>query len=260
MVSLFADIAFLTRSEHRVCALIAMAARPRSRSELGEITGASASTIRRTLSDFEDRNWIERDGYQYQATELGSFIATGMTDLLERFETERQVRSVWEWLPESMDDFSLDMCGTPTVTIATAEDPYRPVSRFGSLLESADRLRFTGFDVAVLEPTRSTLCERICEGMKAELIAPPRVVRYVRNTYPEAFQDPLESGNLTIQVHEDLPSYGVAVFDQQAAIVCYDVDGVMVRVLLEGTGEAFVDWAQSVFDRYDREIPTIAID
>lgn len=83
-----ADISFLTRSEHRVVSLVAMAVRPRSRSELGEMTGASSSTIRRTLRQFEDRHWIARDGYQYETTELGAFIAATMSDLLDRFETK----------------------------------------------------------------------------------------------------------------------------------------------------------------------------
>ena len=88
MASTMADISFLTRSEHRVVSLVAMAVRPRSRSELGEMTGASSSTIRRTLRQFEDRHWIARDGYQYETTELGAFIAATMSDLLDRFETK----------------------------------------------------------------------------------------------------------------------------------------------------------------------------
>lgn len=259
MSSTIEDISYLTRSEHRVGVLVAVAARPRSRSELGEITGASSSTIRRTLRDFEDRNWVRRDGYQYETTDLGEFIAGAMVDLLDRFETERQLRSVWEFLPESMSGFSLDMCLDARVTVSAPEDPYRPVSRFTDLLETTDAVRFAGFDVAMLEPSRSALCDRIVEGMATELIAPPRVVQYIRTTYPEEFQEALASGNLTVRVHEELPPYGVGVFDERIAIACYDSEGVTVRVLIDTAGEDCIEWAESVYDRYSRQTPTLPI-
>lgn len=259
MTSTLEDISFLTRSEHRVGALVAMAARPRSRSELGEVTGASSSTVRRTLRDFEERHWIRREGYHYETTELGTFIANAMSDLLERFETEQQLREVWKWLPEMMSGFRLDMCIDAEVTVATPDDPYNPVSQFTGLLSGTDHLQFVNFDVSVLEPSRATLCTRIVDGMSAELIVPPRVVRYIRTTYPEEFEAPLSTGNLSVRVHESFPSYGVAVLDERVAIVCYDEESTMVRVVIDSRGEDIVEWAESVYDRYYRQTPTLAI-
>jgi predicted transcriptional regulator len=89
------DIAYLARSEHRGPTLIALTVRPRSRSELWEMTGVSESTIRRTLSEFDDRDWVYRNGYQYEATQLGAFVASAMPDLIDRVETERKLRNVW---------------------------------------------------------------------------------------------------------------------------------------------------------------------
>ena len=259
MSSTLEDIAFLARSEHRVAALVAMSSAPRSRSELGELTGASSSTIRRTLRDFEERHWIERDGYQYETTELGGFIAGAMSDLLDRFKTEQQLRTVWEWLPEQMSGFSLEMCLDAEVTVASAENPYRPAGRFDDLLAGTERLRFLGFDVAMLEPIRATLCERIVEGMRADLIVQPRVIRYIRSTHADAFEGPLESGNLTVKVHEDLPPYGLGILEERAAIACYDSPGLSVRALIDTSGEECLTWAESEFARYERQTPTLPI-
>lgn len=254
------DISYLSRSEHRVTALVALTVRPRSRSELWEMTGVSSSTIRRTLREFEDRHWIRRDGYQYEATQLGSFIASAMADLVDKFDTERKLRDVWEWLPTEESGFSLDMCTDATVTVADAEDPYRPVNRFLKLLRETDNFRFVGFDVALLEPSRDELCDRIVDGMETEIINPPRVVRYIRSTYPELFSEALESGNLTVLLHDELPSFGVCLFDERVAISGYDLDSVTVRVLLDTESDAAREWAEELYRTYRRQTPTIPIE
>lgn len=254
------DISYLTRSEHRAPALIALAVRPRSRSELVEETGVSSSTIRRTIGEFEDRGWVRKTGYQYEATQLGAFVATAMADLLERVETERKLRDVWEWLPGQESDFTIDMCADAVVTVADADDPYRPVNRFRSLLEGTDSFRFTGFDVALLEPCKDDLCERILEGMEAELINPPRVATYIRSNCPELFSEALESGNLSVRLHDDLPTYGVGLFDDRIAISAYDPDSVTVRVLIDTDDPEAREWARSIYDDHRRTTPTVPLD
>ncbi len=254
------DIGYLARSEHRAPALVALTVRPRSRSELWEMTGVSSSTIRRTLSEFEDRNWIRRNDYRYETTQLGAFIASAMAELIERFETERKLRGVWEWLPGEESGFAVEMCTEATVTVADADDPYRPVNRFKSLLRETGRFRFAGFDVALLEPCKDELCQRIVDGMQAEIIDPPRVAKYIRNTCPELFAEALASGNLTVQLHDDLPSYGVGIFDDRVAVSGYDPDSVTVRVLVDTDAPEAREWAESVYESYRRQTPTISLE
>ena len=175
------DIAYLIRSEHRAPTLIALTVRPRSRSELWEMTGVSESTIRRTLSEFEEREWVYRDGYQYEATQLGAFVASAMADLIDRVETERKLRDVWRLLPDEETRFTIEMCSDATVTVADPEDPSGPITRFCSLIEETERLRFTELDVAMLDSCKTELCEQIVDGMETELINPPRVANYIRS-------------------------------------------------------------------------------
>ena len=254
------DIGYLTRSEHRVHALVALTVRPRSRSELWEMTGVSSSTIRRTLSEFEDRNWIRRDGYRYETTQLGAFIASAMAELIEQFETERTLRDVWQWLPGEESGFTLEMCSDAVVTVAEADDPYRPVNRFLSLVRETDQFRFVGFDLALLEPCKDEFCQRVIDGMQTEIIDPPSVAKYIRSTYPELSSRTLESGNLTIRLHDDLPSYGIGIFDDHIAICGYDSDSVTVRVLLDTDAPEAREWAESIYESYRRKTPTIPLE
>lgn len=254
------DIAYLARSEHRAPALIALTVRPRSRSELWEMTGVSESTIRRTLSEFEDRDWVYREGYHYEVTQLGAFVASAMADLIDRIETEQKLRDVWRVLPDEDSGFSIEMCSDATVTVADAEDPSRPVSRFCSLLEETDQLQFSGLDVAMLESCTGILCDQIMDGMDTELISPPRVANYIRSNYPDLFSKALDTGNLDVRLHDDLPPFGVSIFDDRIAITGYDRDSVTVRVLVDTDGADARDWAESTFTSHKRTTPILPIE
>ena len=254
------DIAYLARSEHRAPALVAMTVRPRSRSELWEMTGVSSSTIRRTLREFEGNNWIRREGYKYEATPLGAYIASAMAELIERVETERKVRDVWQWLPDEESGFTIEMCSDAVVTVAEADNPYAPVNRFLALTRETDRFRFAGSDLALLEPCRDEFCQRVIGGMEAEIIDPPSVARYIRSTYPELSSKTLASGNLTIQLHEDLPPYGIAIFDDRIAICGHDPDSVTIRVLVDTDSQVAREWAESQYALYRHRTPTVPLE
>ncbi|WP_331236029.1 helix-turn-helix transcriptional regulator [Natronorarus salvus] len=254
------DIAYLTRADHRVAALAASTVRPRSRSELVELTGVSSSTIRRTIREFEDRNWVRKVDYQYETTQLGAYIASGMVELIDRVETEQTLRDVWGWLPGEESGFTIEMVSDAAVTVAAADAPYAPVNRFVSLFEGSDRFRAVGFDVALLEPCRDELCRRLDDGMHADLIAPPRVANYIRSTRSEQFSTTFERGDLTIRLHDDLPSYGVCLFDDRVAISGYGPEGVTVRVLVDSDAPAVYEWAESTYTAYRRTTPTLPLD
>lgn len=258
--SIIEDLAYLSRSEHRVESLVSLSVEPRTKQELSEITGVSSSTIRRTLREFEERQWIRRVGPEYDTTQLGSFVASSIADLIDRLETERSLRDVWQWLPGEQNGLTIEMCSDASVTVANADNPYRPVNRFKTLLEDADEFRFVGFDVALFEPSKDELCQRVVNGMTAELITPPRVAKYIRSTCPDLFSEALESGNLTVRLHDDLPRFGVSVFDDRTAISGYDPDSVTVRVLVDTDAPDARKWAESVYRAYRRQTPTLPID
>lgn len=254
------DISYLARSDHRIPTLVALSARPRSRSELWEMAGVSASTIRRTLTEFEERGWIRKDEYKYEATQTGSFVGSAMVDMIDRIETEQLLREVWEWLPDEDSGFTLEMCTDATITLAEAENPYSPVNRFTDLLQETEELRFVGLDVAMFEPCKDDLCRQIIEGMESEIINPPRVARYIRETCAEEFSAALETGRLSVRLHDDLPSYGVCIVDERVAVTAYDPDSRSVRVLVDTDGADAREWAESVYRSYRRQTPILPLD
>ncbi|ELZ17217.1 transcriptional regulator [Haloterrigena salina JCM 13891] len=253
------EIEFLARSEHRVAVLEALAERPTSRAELRTKTGASASTIGRTLRAFDERNWIRRDGDRYEATQLGAFVAAGLRELLARLEIERALRDSWQFLPEE-SGFTVEMASRAIVTVAEPDAPYRPVNRFAALLERTNRFRFVGTDVALLEPCKDELRRSIVDGMEAEIIDPPAVAEYILSNYREHCSAALESGNLSVSVHDDVPPYGVSLFDDRIAVSGYDPDSGMVRLLIDSDAPEARDWAESTFASYRRDARPLALE
>lgn len=247
------EIEFLARSKHRVVSLDALAERPRSREDLGAITEASRSTIGRMLREFEKRRWIRREGHRYEATQLGRFVASGVTDLIDRIETEQGLRDIWHLLPIEESGLGIGLVSDAVVTVAETDDPYRPVNRFVSLLRESDRFRFVGFDIALLEPCKDELCQRIVDGMRTEIIDPPNVARYVLSTHSDHCSEPLASGNLSVLLHEDLPTYGISIFDRRIGISGYSPDSGTVRVLVDTDSPDAREWAESTYESYRRE-------
>lgn len=254
------DVAFLARSEHRVVALEALAERPRTRAELQALAGASSSTVGRTLRRFEERCWVTRVDGSYEATPLGAFVSAGLDALLERVETERELRAIWEWLPADLEDVVIELGAGGVVTNADADEPYRPVNRFVSLLESTERFRFAGRDLALLEPCRDVLRRRILEGMEAEIVDPPSIASYVLETYPEFCRACFESGNLAVSTHDDLPPYGVCLFDDRVALGFHNAANGTVQALIDTDAPAGREWAESVYASYRREARPLAFD
>ncbi|WP_254863634.1 helix-turn-helix transcriptional regulator [Halovivax gelatinilyticus] len=247
------DVAYLARSDHRVPTLVALTERPRSRSELCELTGVSSSTIRRTITEFETRSWIRKEGYRYEATRLGEAVSSGMVDLLERVETERKLRDVWNVLPDEAAGLVVDAWTDVTVTLAVPNFPYRPVNRFESLLRWANEVRFLRPEIALMEPCLDTLHRRIDEGGEITLVARPSCHEYFFSSYPERSSEMVAQETFSVLECDDLPPYGIALLDDVVALCCYDGDRGTVQALVETDVSTVREWAESTYEQVHRE-------
>jgi len=245
------DIAYLARSEHRVQTLDALTDRPRSRSELCELTEVSSSTIRRTLSEFEDRTWVRKEGYQYVATRLGEAIAAGMEDLTSLVETERKLRDVWHWLPGEVAELPIEAWSEMTVTLPEPDSPYRPVNRFKSLLQQTNEVRYLRPEVALMEPCFDALLSLIDDGLDMTLIDRPSCHAYFITTYPQRSLELEKRDNFTVLEHEDLPQCGIGLLETRVTISCYEQDSGSVQALIETDVPAIREWAESTYASFE---------
>jgi predicted transcriptional regulator len=247
------DIGYLSRSEHRIPMLVSLTDRPRSRSELCELSEVSSSTARRTLSEFEDRNWVRKKGYQYVATRLGEAIAAGMEDLIDLFETERKLRDVWYWLPDEVTDVPTETWSEMTVTRPEPDSPYHPVNRFKSLLQQTNEIRYLRPEVALMEPCFDALLSLIDAGVDMTLIDRPSCHEYFITTYPERSLEMEKRDSFTVLEHDELPQCGIGLLETRVTISCYERDSGSVQALIDTDAPAIREWAESTYASFETD-------
>jgi len=206
--------------------------------------------MRRTLDEFDDRLWIRKEGYQYASTPLGEAIASGMEKLIDRVETERSLRSVWDWLPGAISDFPFETWAELTVTVADPDAPYRPVRRFESLLRETTTVRFLHPEVGLMDLCFDLLYQLVSEGVDVTLIDRPECHAYFFATYPTRSSELVRRDNFTVLEHDDFPPYGVGLLDDCVTISCYQEDSGTVHAVIDTAAPAVREWANATYETH----------
>lgn len=148
MNSAVEDVQFLSRSESRVTVLNAVTERARTRNELKELTDVSRFTLSRTLSDLEDRGWIERAGGQYEATGRGAVVAEEFESLLDNIGVAESLDGALEWLQVEKFDFDLARLESADVVTPTQSDHTAHIRRPAELFKRSDRVQTIATGIA----------------------------------------------------------------------------------------------------------------
>lgn len=245
------DIEFLARSAHRVVVLAALDEHPCERSELSEVTGASAPTMGRILADFQERRWIDRDGPTYELTQLGEFVVDRFLDLCEAMSTERTLRDVWQWLPREMEGFTVDLFTDAVVSYPGPGYPYEPVERAAELIGGTDRM--AGFGTAVIKSgSLETVCGAVIDGLELEYVFTPATFETTVEWNPEVIRDTIACENCTVFVYDDLPDNdrcGLTIVDDRIAICCHDAETHTLQAVVDTGAPEARAWATDVFER-----------
>ncbi|WP_114578637.1 winged helix-turn-helix domain-containing protein [Saliphagus sp. LR7] len=225
------------------------------RREIERRLGVSRSTVHRSTGSLRDSGLVERTDGAFSLTPLGEVCAREVTGL------ERTVGTAWEIAPilrAARDhDIALDVetFVDATVTTAAPGNPYRPVARFMSLLEDTDTLR--GLDPASINPLHiDELCDRIADGMVTEAVFPSAVLEELLVSNPERARTVVESGNLVLLAHDDLP-FGLTICDDRVGVGVYDDETGLLRTYVDTDSPAARDWADAVFAEYRSAATTL---
>jgi predicted transcriptional regulator len=258
MTSPLEDIDFLARSEHRVDALRRFREGPADRGDLTVATEASKATISRLLNEFEDRNWVVRDGHEYELTDPGEFVAEEFLRLVGRMGTEHALRDVWQWFPTEYPGCTMSLFAEANIWKLGSESPYDPISRFVELYESAHTVRAIS-DHHPKPGYFEMFSKGLAAGMEHHVINSPALMEQIlKGIYevtgtPEVIREAVESGRFTRLAHDSIPTNDtILIFDDRMAVVCRDDNGVSQAMVDTDAPEA-VAWAESVFEEFRSE-------
>lgn len=258
MVEPLDEVEFLTTSKHRVTVLQSLREAPRDRRDLRGITGASSPTMSRILIDFEQRDWLKRDGDRYRLTPLGVFVADRLVEFVDAMAVEHRLRDIWEWLPHEMDGFSIDLFSDVKITRPSPGYPDRAIERRLSLIAGASR--WHGLGVAMLGlRTLHDAFERFldqADDLTCVYIYPPTVFEEILAWGEETIHEAAQTASYTPLVHDGLPvddRFEVCLFDDLVTICCYDDETGALQAIIETESEEARAWAERLFSRYRSE-------
>lgn len=218
------------------------------RREIERRLGVSRSTVHRFTRSLRDNGLVERADGAFVLTPLGEVCARKVADFERTVGTARELAPILRAARAHDIDVDVGAFADATVTTAAPGNPYRPVARFMALLEDTDALR--GLDPASINPLHiDELCDRIAGGMETEAVFPPAVIEDLLVSNPERAQAVVESGNLTLLAHDDLP-FGLTICDDRVGVGVYDDETGLLRTYVDTDAPAAREWADSVFAEY----------
>lgn len=248
MEETLAEIEFLALSPNRVTVLERLADGVHTRSELGEATGASQATLGRILGDFEERDWVRREGNGYVATATGRLVAEGFRDLLDVMAAERELRDVVAYLPTEALGFEFGHLAGATVVTPTETRPNAPLQRLLALLRRADSV--TAFSHALNDQSLGVVADRLGR-QEFEAVLTPGAVESLSadRTLRERLGIVLEADSAGIRVYDGEIPLAVTIGDEVVNILVRDDRGV-VQAAVETDAPAVREWAERRYEHY----------
>lgn len=249
------EIAFLARSENRVAVFMALSSDPLTRDEIQSYTDVARVTLGRILSDFEDRNWIEKTGRQYTQTPTGEMVSGMFEELLETVDTAEKLDGVVQWLPTEQMPFPLQHLGSADITLPDAPDPAAPTRRAGQRLVDTSHVRII-MAVIVAEVVEACWEATVKGSQQFEAVFTQEVLETVTGdpVMSEQVQEMLESQQVTVYcANEDFP-YIMGLLDDIVAFGVTDEEN-LPRAYFETQNQTVRAWVEETYEQY-RETAT----
>lgn len=246
------DIRFLADSNHRLVAMEALTDEPCSRADIRGVTGASAATVGRLLSDFERREWVTQEGTQYALTTLGRFVSQEFIALHTRMTVARDFRSLLASLPIETVGFGLECLAGASVARPTQDNPLAMASRIREYeLESEHSVSLTDF---FPEPCLDARHKAVVNGTQTyEVVFTPSVLEAAMSSRtPEKFVEMVAADRCSVFVYGDDIAPPVCLNDGLACLIVRDEKNHTIAIV-ETDEERVVQWIKEQFEAHRAE-------
>lgn len=252
------DIAYLSRSNHRVDVLTELIDTGCTRRELRESVGVSQPTIGRILDGFQERGWIRQNGRHYTITSIGKIVGEAFNELMSTVDSVQALSELQSRLPLEEFGFDLRLLEDARITMPSPSDSSAHIRREEVLAEQAEEIRF--FCNSAHLPTVRVYRDRVVEdGQSLEAIIAGEALEVASNhpAMAEALRDLLEADQSSIYRYDGVVPVMVGLLDETAVIAPLDEFG-MACALIESEHAGIREWVVETIDSYRAEAEEIA--
>lgn len=230
---------------------------PKSKRDLVEDTDVSRSTVDRATRELETAGLIEYVDGSFAITPLGEFSEAQTADLLETLRLREQLDSFLQWVPNSDQDFDLDMIADADIALPEPGNPYNMVNKHVQALEEAGTVQ------AVLPVTGlhgfEAAHEAIVEnGADYEFVVTPEVAETHESNpnYAPLYEEVVETGRFNSYIYDGEIPYYLGLLDETVQIGVDD--GGKPRALLGTDSDEMQEWAENKYRSYKQRAEKIA--
>ncbi|XVH31940.1 helix-turn-helix transcriptional regulator [Haloferacaceae archaeon DSL9] len=209
---------------------------------------ASALIPRRTPRIGRKHSLQHHRGFSRLSVSLPKTSAAAARPVRALSSTTRRLEPLIESIYPAHQEFVVEPFANATVTGATLDDPYKPVSRVLSLLGETETLR--GFNTThVIPPMVAEARGDVFGGTDVELIHLPSTAETLLSRGSSGTRAAIDRGDLTLRIRGALP-YGLALFDDRVGIGGYDEATGALGVFVDTDDPVAVAWAHGVYETY----------
>ena len=242
-------VAFLAGSSNRVRVLKELRERPGRGAELARRCSLPRSTIHRCLDGLTTRGWAEKGEGSYRLTTPGELVLSAYEDLTETVRVSADHETLLTHLGEVGRTLPIEAMTSATVIEATPENPYATMEHSVDVFRSASFDRMRGI-VPITSRSFNEAGRPLVEAnVDIEVVIDERVLEAARESHAEAHQFGRDSDNFDLFVRPEALSFGLAILDDDRALVgAYDEDG-NPRACLDGNDDVLIEWAIDTYER-----------
>ena len=226
-------------------ALEALRREPMDRRELEEALEVSRATSHRFTQWLDEQGFVEKVDGRFELTGRGQTVADEVMRFEANIRTADRLAPLLDAVCEDHQEFVVEPFVDARVTVAEADDPYRPVERFIALVRESSTFR--GFNTTHMAPlVLGEFHKQVFEETETEIIYLPAIVGKLVETYPDQAAEAIERGHLALRTRDELP-YGLAIFDDRVGIGGYDESTGQMQVFVDTESPIAREWAERVY-------------
>lgn len=218
---------------------------PLDRPAIEECLDVSRATSHRFTRWLDQQGFVEKIDGEFHLTGPGEAVADEVLRFEANVRTAHRLAPLLDVICEDHQEFVVEPFVDATVTVAEPDNPYQPVERFLSLVDTS--ATFRGFNTTHMAPLAiGEFHQHVFDGTDTEIIYLPPILEKLLETYPTRVTEAVDRGHLTLRTREELP-YGLAIFDECVGIGGYDERTGLMEVFVDTDSPIAREWAQRVY-------------